>query len=267
MRSVCLHSMTSLQDFPEGQDATLQRMAEADHYNRWLVDRSRPYLGSRILDLGAGIGTFTAMISEFAESVVALEPDQTFWPVLERRFADNPVVDVLHLDAAGLAEQGVEQGFDSVVCFNVLEHIPDHRSSLVTMHNALRPGGALLLLVPAHPALYGGIDRSVAHVRRYSRRPLHRLLRDAGFEVSSMRHVNPIGAAGWLVTSRLLGRTEIPQGPLSLYDRLVPLLRALDRVDLHMGLSLWAVAHRPELDRPAGHPDPSEAGPGDGSSS
>ncbi len=69
-----------------------------------------------------------------------------------------------------------------------------------------------------------------------------------------MRHVNPIGAAGWLVTSRLLGRTEIPQGPLTLYDRLVPLLRALDRVDLHVGLSLWAVAHRPDLNRAGGSP-------------
>ena len=244
--------MTALHDFPEGQDATLQRMAEADHYNRWLVDRSRPYLGSRVLDLGAGIGTFTAMMSELADSIVALEPDPTFWPVLERRFGANPAVEVLHLDAAGLAEGRVGQGFDSVVCFNVLEHIPDDRSTLVAMHDALRPGGVLLLLVPAHPALYGGIDRAVAHVRRYSRKPLGSLLREAGFEVSSMRHVNPVGAAGWLVTSRLVRRTDIPRGPLSLYDRLVPLLRALDRIDLRVGLSLWAVARRPDGDRTDG---------------
>jgi SAM-dependent methyltransferase len=241
--------MSTADKFPEAQDETLRRMAGADHYNRWLVDRSRPYLGSRVLDLGAGIGTFTEMISEFAESVAALEPDPTFWPVLGRRFGDNPDVAVLHFDAAGLADHGVEQGFDSVVCFNVLEHIVDDRSTLVAVHDALRPGGTLLLLVPAHPALYGGIDRSVAHVRRYSRGSLDRLLRSSGFDVTSMRHVNPIGAIGWLVTSRILGRTDIPEGPLGLYDRIVPLLRTLDRIDLHFGLSLWTVAHRPDGNR------------------
>jgi SAM-dependent methyltransferase len=244
-----LAAMTGIHEFPEGQDATLQRMAEADHYNRWLIDRSDPYLGSRVLDLGSGIGTFTAMIAKRADHVTALEPDPTFWPVLERRFAGNPAVDVVHQDAAALTESGVGGSFDSIVCFNVLEHIADHRSTLVTMREALRPGGTLLLLVPAHPLLYGGIDRTVAHVRRYSRKPLRGLLRETGYDVVSMRHVNPVGAAGWLVTSRLLGRTEIPQGPLTLYDRLVPLLRRLDRVDLHVGLSLWAVARRPVGDR------------------
>ncbi|MDQ5840198.1 MAG: class I SAM-dependent methyltransferase [Chloroflexota bacterium] len=236
--------MSRIRDFPEGQDETLRRMAGADHYNGWLIDRSRPHLGARVLDLGAGVGTFTAMIADQAEWVVALEPDPTFRPALERRFAGASNVEVLALDAEALFAGKTHGPFDSVVCFNVLEHIPDDQGTLEIVRDVLEPGGALLLLVPAHPLLYGGIDRTVAHVRRYSRGPLRILLRRSGFTVETLRHVNPVGAAGWLVTSRLLGRTQIPAGPLTLYDRLVPVLRRLDKVDLHVGLSLWAVARR-----------------------
>jgi SAM-dependent methyltransferase len=148
------------------------------------------------------------------------------------------------VDVSALTSDSIGHDFNTIVCFNVLEHIADDREALVAMRATLLPDGYLLLLVPAHPALYGGIDRTVAHVRRYSRRPLADLLRESGFAVEVMRHVNPIGAAGWLVAGRLLGRTQVPQGPLMLYDRLVPLLRQFDLVDLHVGLSLWVVARR-----------------------
>ena len=60
-----------------------------------------------------------------------------------------------------------------------------------------------------------------------------------------LRRVNPVGALGWLVAGRVLRRSEIPDGPLRAFDRLVPVLRLLDRAKLPLGLSLWAVAQRP----------------------
>jgi len=56
--------------------------------------------------------------------------------------------------------------------------------------------------------------------------------------------VNPLGALGWLVSARILRRTLIPEGPLRLYDRVVPLLRGLESLHLPWGLSVWAVARR-----------------------
>jgi 2-polyprenyl-3-methyl-5-hydroxy-6-metoxy-1,4-benzoquinol methylase len=230
-------------EFPELQSETLQRMSSADHYNAWLVERSLPYLGTRVLDLGAGIGTFTSMLVGGGRQVVALEPDPALRPTLERRFAGSESVQVLPHTVESLAGAGLDEPFDSVVCFNVLEHIDDDLEALRTARRLLRPGGALLLLVPAHPVLYGAVDRAVAHRRRYRREPLRRLLTGAGMTVSELRYVNPVGAVGWLVSSRFLQREHIPAGPLSLYDRLVPGLRRLDRLRLPFGLSLWAVSH------------------------
>ena len=218
-------------------------MSFAPNYNAWLLERARPYIGPRVLDVGAGIGTFTVELAVLAEDVVALEPDPEEAGVLRARFADDDRVSVLQCTAAELPAD--EPQFDAAICFNVLEHVREDVDALRAIHTRLRPGGHLLLLVPAHPALYGETDRAVDHVRRYDGPTLRRSVDAAGFELVELRHVNPVGAVGWAVSSRLLRRSEVPAGPLALYDRLVPLFKALDRLRLPFGLSLWAVARTP----------------------
>jgi 2-polyprenyl-3-methyl-5-hydroxy-6-metoxy-1,4-benzoquinol methylase len=223
------------------QGETLRRMEAAGNYNRWLVERGHPEIGRRVLDAGAGIGTFTAAVAEGRE-VVALEPDPAFVPALRARFAAAPNVEVRNCP---VEELDGDASFDTILCFNVLEHIAADEAVLARCGSLLRPGGSLLLLVPAHPAAYGRIDVVLGHERRYRRTELAAKLESAGLEVARLRHVNPVGIAGWLVTSRLLRASQVPSGPLRLYDRLVPVLRLIDRLPMPFGLSLWAVARRP----------------------
>ena len=213
-------------------------MEGAGAYNAWLFERARPHLGQRVLDAGAGVGTFTGLAADGRE-VVAVEPDPALLPLLRSRFDGREDVRVV----AGTVED-VGGTFDSIVCLNVLEHIPDDRGALRRFHDLLEPGGKLLLLVPAHPFLYGSIDRTVEHERRYTKNGLLDRLQEAGFGIVELRLVNPLGAAGWFVSSRVLKREQVPEGPLKLYDKLVPALRVLDKVDVGVGLSVWAVARR-----------------------
>jgi SAM-dependent methyltransferase len=230
-------------EVPPGQHESLDRMADAGNYNDWLVDRSSPYVERRVLDFGAGIGTFTSALAPRSD-VVAVEPDPQFVPRLRERFAGNDRVTVVAADAEWLLGGEPEGAFDTILCLNVLEHIRDDAAVLRGLRHRLAPGGHLLLLVPAHGALYGEIDRSVGHERRYSRARLRGVLRETGLEPVEMRYVNPVGAVGWLVSSRLLRRAQVPAGPLRAYDRLVPILRRMDRLPLPFGLSVWAVAQR-----------------------
>ncbi len=216
-------------------------MDSAERYNAWLFSRARPYLDGRVLDVGAGIGTFTTFLTAVADAIVAVEPDAEEAAALRARFDGDERVTVVQGTVADLDQTP----FDAALCFNVLEHVHDDIEALRTIRTRLAPGGRLVVLVPAHPALYGAVDRAVDHVRRYDRRTLTRSLNEAGLRIDELRHVNPVGAAGWLVSSRLLGRSEIPTGPLAVYDRLVPVFRALDALRLPVGLSLWSVAHAP----------------------
>jgi SAM-dependent methyltransferase len=213
----------------------LQAMAGASAYNEWLLDRARPWLRGRVLDVGAGIGTHSLRLRHLADEVVALEPDAELAAILRTRV--DGAIEVVEGDATA-----VEGPFDAIVCFNVLEHIADDAGALRRFRELLGPGGALLLLVPAHPSLYGALDRSFGHERRYGKRELHDKLAAASLEVEVLRLVNPVGAAGWLVQAKIRRRERMSYRGLGLYDRLVPALRPLDRVPLPVGLSLWAVA-------------------------
>jgi SAM-dependent methyltransferase len=212
----------------------LDAMAETDAYNAWLVERARPWLHGRVLDAGAGIGTHTRRLLELADEVVALEPEAELAALLRKRAAAATVVEG--------DTWSVDGPFDAIVCFNVLEHIQDDQPVIARFAQLLAPGGAVCIIVPAHPRLYGPLDEAFGHERRYSRPNLRRKLLEARLEPVVLRHVNLAGAAGWLVQSRVLRRTSLPRDGLSLYDRLVPAFRAIDRVPTPVGLSLWAVA-------------------------
>lgn len=231
--------------FAPNLNGVLEDLAASRHYNAWLFERARPHLGTRVLDVGAGIGTFSELAARAGADVTALEPEPEFAEYLRERFADRADVAVVEGEATSRAAE-LAMRFDSVLCLNVLEHVPDDALALKRMLETLVPGGRLLLLVPAHPGLLGGFDRAVGHLRRYRRRSLEQLLTDSGYEVAIVRHVNPIGALGWFLRVRLGRRDHWPSGSFRAFDRLVPALKALDRLRLPFGLSLWAVARRPE---------------------
>src|SRR5881392_1490971 len=138
---------------PEAADqvgaATLERMAAAPRYNRWMFDRLRPWVGRRVLEIGAGIGNMSAFFTD---------RESYYLGRLRQRFADRPHVSVAELRLPTVSPALAAERLDTVVCLNVLEHIEDDRASLRAMHDLLQPGGRLVLLVPSLRALYGTLD-------------------------------------------------------------------------------------------------------------
>jgi SAM-dependent methyltransferase len=215
-------------------------MDAARNYNEWLFSRARPYLGRRVLDVGAGVGTFADLAGRAGAAVVALEPEPAFAAHMRQRFEGRPEVTVVEGDGGDLPED-VGADFDSILCVNVLEHLRDDVTALEGFRARLATGGRVLLLVPAHRFLYGGYDRAAGHERRYERGELGHKLEAAEFEVETLRHVNPVGGLGWFLRVRVGRRRDWPSSSFKAFDRLVPVLRPLDRVPLPFGLSLWAV--------------------------
>jgi SAM-dependent methyltransferase len=214
-------------------------MAAAENYNRFLHALVADALGEarRVLDVGAANGRFALPLLRSGREVHCIEIDPVFCDALAH--AGLPV----SRDLAALPDGG----FDAAYSLNVLEHVADDAAILAELHAKLRPGGRLLIYVPAFPVLYGANDRAVGHLRRYRRAGLGRLLRQAGFALERLHHVDSLGFAAALAY-RLLNRDgRLDPAALLFYDRILfPTSRALDRLTgRFFGKNLLAVAHRP----------------------
>jgi len=229
-----------------GGPAVLRSLATTHRLNGWMADALRPYLGDAVLEVGAGIGTISALLLP-RERYVATDIDASQLTTLANRFYNVPYVETARFDVRSAEDAALFRGqFDSVLCCNVLEHIDDHEAALRHLHEVLRPGGRLVLLVPRGEDLFGSLDELVDHVRRYEPDDLCALLERLGFEVEGVRHFNKAAVPGWWLNARVLRRRTFGRLQLKVYDSMVWLFRRLDPILPWGGLSVIAVARRAE---------------------
>lgn len=245
---------TTLGPDPVGAE-TLELFAESPAYNALLWRRLNalaPVRGT-VLEIGCGIGTITERIlgepDVSAVTVIDRDPDYV------RRVLDRLSGPRLSGVAASLEDfepvrfdEAQDGRYDRIVCSNVLEHIEDDVRALREFRRMLRPGGAVLLLVPAHPALYSSLDVGLSHFRRYTRRDLGRLASDAGLRLARSRYFNPVGILGWWLNGKVLRRATLPAAQLRAYGRLaVGVSDWIDRLNpLPFGISVVGAFERPD---------------------
>lgn len=210
----------------ELQTAVLEELSDAVNYRHWLADLVRPYLGDDPLEIGSGLGAYVAEWLPGVPKFTATEPDEQRLLALKNQFVDEPEVAVreLHMPTDERGEHSC------VVALNVLEHIDDDVNALRSAARLLRPGGAVVLVVPAFPSAMSEFDRLIGHVRRYTTDTLGTALTEAGLRVERLQYINPMGLIGWYVLCRLLRRHPANGPVLRVYDRMViPVLRWAER--------------------------------------
>jgi SAM-dependent methyltransferase len=229
------------------QEFWLQNLSKADAFTRWVLSEISPWLGQRVLEVGCGIGTYTAEMAVGARKIVAMDMERAFVDEAVRRLGQHPNVRLICGDATEAdALKPNDEAFDTVVLLDVLEHIEDDVALLAGLRARLAPGGHLVLKVPAMPSLYSPMDEAIGHWRRYDKKVLIEVISRAGLEVVRVWAFNAAAVPGWWWNGRVRKLRSPPQEQVALYNRLVPVLRPLDRLArLFCGASLLAVARRP----------------------
>ena len=231
----------------------LQTMRDARRYQAHLFALFRPFIGSRVLEVGSGIGTTTQALVEIADLVVGIEPNRSSVAHLRETIGDHPRFELhaCHLEECDPTRL-VAARFDTVLCVNVLEHIEDDERALQRFAEIAAPTrGHVLVFVPAVAAAYGPLDAALGHHRRYSRRALIRLFDRAGLNLLLLKYTNPLGLLAWMFYTYVSKRAAHSTRQITLFETLVaPWALPLERIlPVPLGLSLFAVG-RPGF-RPA----------------
>lgn len=226
---------------------TLSILEDAPLYQRWIVERIEPWLGERILEVGCGTGNLTGLLLPYGE-VIATDVNPSYLQTVAERFGSHfHLKGVYCWDIRLPPPPELPENFTTIVCSNVLEHVEEDGEALAGFYRLLSGRGKLILLVPALPWLYNGLDRELGHMRRYDKLRLEGLLHAQGFRVCHIGFFNLFGVVGWFMNGTILRRRLLPIRQVRIFNRLVPLLRRIESLlPPVLGQSLIAVAEKVE---------------------
>lgn len=221
---------------------TLESMSQAVWYNQWTLGKFKKYLNGEILEVGCGIGNFTEDLIKFGK-VWAIDINKECITQTKRKVDSKTEVGFGDIETGECFFKGKK--FDSIVCLNVLEHIREDGKALNNLYNFLNKKGILILLVPAHNFLFGEIDKSIGHYRRYDKAKLNQLVKRTGFKILNERIMNMLGGIGWWFSSKLFANSKIDVKKIKIFNLLAPIILPLeDIIEPPIGTSILMVVQK-----------------------
>lgn len=229
----------------DGQRESLDDLSEAVHYNEWIYRMLKPHLGHRILEIGCGTGNLTGYLGRHGQ-VLSVDLHEGYLRSARARWGNHRNIRFQKVDLTRDLKALKKFRPDTILCVNVLEHLADDREVLTRCHSLLPAGGKLLLFVPALQFLFGSMDRTYGHYRRYSLPELRSKMEGVGFTVVYGRYLNLLGVPGWWINGKVFRRKIIPKYQLLLYDKVLILSSLIERfLPKPIGLSVFGVGQRP----------------------
>jgi SAM-dependent methyltransferase len=217
---------------------------EARHWKRYWASQVRPFVTGDVLEVGAGLGANIEYLNHpGVRSLHCLEPDEALAAQLRQAATGQAHITVSTGTVAGLGAAS----FDAVLYADVLEHIEDDKGELRRAAAVLRPGGALIVLAPAHQSLFNPFDTALGHYRRYDRASLAACTPPS----ARLEKIWYLDSMGLLASSanKLVLRQSLPtKRQIAFWDTvIVPASRVLDPLlGYRAGKSILAVWRRTE---------------------
>ena len=232
-------------NYADAGKVALDAMEQAPKFNRWMYKKISPYLGQRIVELGAGRGNLSRWLVTDNRFLLLTDYRDDYLAKLKEQFAHQNVT-AAKLDLNEKKDYPVLAGFkpDSVVCLNVLEHIENDVGVLKQLQKNLPDDCRLVFLVPYNPKLFSDFDKRIGHYRRYGKGELEKKMTEAGLVVEQQFYFNKVGVIAWWFGNKLLGQRNITSRQLKIYNFLTPIFRLLDYILPIAGLSTIVIAKK-----------------------
>jgi len=224
----------------------LARLGRANKFNSWLAEIISPYIGHGVLEIGAGIGNITKQLIP-RKGYCATDINVYYLEMTKKLMIDKPYLHVEYLDIDDIEGFLKKKApFDTVICLNVIEHLTDDKRAMRNIADLLSNNGVAVIVVPRGQWLFGSLDRTLGHRRRYSENALGELSGYAGLKVEKIIPFNRISTIPWYINGRLLKKKTFGRFQIFIMNSLTPILKRIDRFVPLPSLSYIAVLRKGE---------------------
>lgn len=225
----------------EGEE-NLRAIAEAYKFNGWMYQQVKPHCSGRILEIGSGIGNISNFFVRDAADIDLSDIREQYRSHLREKFSTHNTIDIDIVDPNFEILHANKLGsYDAIFALNVIEHIKDDKLAVLNMTKLLKPGGKIIILVPAYQFLYNGFDVALEHFRRYTQSTLLPIF-PSNTSLIKTWYFNFSGIFAWFLVGSIFKKKTIPESNMRLYNFLTPIFKLADKVMLNkVGLSVIAV--------------------------
>lgn len=224
----------------------LNIFSNAQKFNKWMFDSVEKYVSGNTFEIGSGIGNMTDLLLKKNIKLTISDVDYKYIKFLKQKYNKQKI---LYFDIGKLriGNKFLLNSFDTIISFNVLEHVKNEVIALKNIHSLLKNNGKVILLVPAYKKLFCKIDKKLNHCRRYGKCELISKLINANFKIVDCYYFNSFGVIGWWFAGKVQKKDGIPSSYLKLYNFVVPFLRIFDKfLTNFFGLSLIIIGEKNE---------------------
>ena len=200
----------------------LDHFDSAYNFRKYQISLIKKYLSGKLLEVGPGKGGLTFFYDQFVKKPTLIEPERNLYKFLKKKFKKKSFV------IRNCTINKIQKKFDTIIYFDVLEHIKDDLGEIKTASKKLKKNRYLILSVPAYQSFYSSFDKSVGHYKRYNKKDFIKISKKTGLKIDKLIYYDSIGFF-LLVLNRIfsLKQTNL-KNKLFLWNLLIPLSRIID---------------------------------------
>lgn len=240
----------SFKELDEEGLETLKAISDANKFNQWMFDTIKPHVHGKILEVGSGIGNISRYFLENGNLMYLSDIRENYRLFLKANFNHyNHLQEILDMNIVDpdfdAKFKHYFNYFDSIFALNVVEHIEDDKLAIYNISKLVKPGGNIIILVPAYQVLYNQLDKELYHFRRYNSEGLKKLFIDNNLSVTKFFNFNFSGILGWFISGKIQRNKIIPKNQMNIFNYLVPVFKVMDTiVSNKVGLSLICIGKK-----------------------
>ncbi len=228
-------------------ERTLEVFADSPRINAWMYSKFRAHVRGTVLEVGSGIGNLSQWLVPDCEHAVLTDVEPSYVRRLQARFGSTPEVEVARFELGREPPPSVARHrYDAILAINVIEHVRDDEAAVRTLAGLLKPGGHLLVYVPACQFAFGTLDEALGHFRRYSASTLDALLARAGLVAEGVHYMNLLGLAGWIWNGRVRRARALHPAQVRWFEHVVGVVGTVEAIlPPPVGLGVTTCARMP----------------------
>ncbi len=214
----------------------LDHFDSAINFRLYQLSMFKQYLHDDFLEVGAGKGGLAMIYKELLRNITLIEPDKILFKLLKKKIKDKNV------SIENKSIKNIKKKFNTIIYFDVLEHIKNDLLEVKTAAKKLNPGGYLIFSVPAHQIFYSDFDKSVGHFKRYNQKDFRLISEKCNLEIEKIHYYDSIGFLFLMINKIFSLGSRNLKLKISLWNFLIPISKIIDFLTFYkIGKSLICI--------------------------